>query len=225
MCSFSGKAGRGQKIFVFLFFNQLFQATYTCSGDSGSPLVSSNQLIGILHGSNRKKCVFSLLNTPSLFANVTYAENTNFIRNWISLGATLDYQNDPLFNYLKSSTNPDQPKINLWATYISAALASSINETQQYMELQVQTTMTNSPGRPVAYPSQERLPHPVKRDIAFEGNNHAAFPENLLLLGTKGLKLTIKFSTLYPHGLLIWYERAFGDFFGLGCKYPIHLLE
>mgnify|MGYP001498822767 CR=1 FL=1 len=127
-----------KKILLFLFFNQLFQATYTCSGDSGSPLVSSNQLIGILHGSNRKKCVFSLFNTPSLFANVTYAENTNFIRNWISLGATLDYQNDPLFNYLKVSTKSTNQRINLWATYKSAALASSINETQQYMELQVQ---------------------------------------------------------------------------------------
>ena len=50
-----------KKILLFLFFNQLFQATYTCSGDSGSPLVSSNQLIGILHGSNRKKCVSSIL--------------------------------------------------------------------------------------------------------------------------------------------------------------------
>ena len=150
MCSFSGKAGRGQKIFEFLFFNQLFQATYTCSGDSGSPLVSSNQLIGILHGSNRKKCVFSLFNTPSLFANVTYAENTNFIRNWISLGATLDYQNDPLFNYLKVSTKSTNQRINLWATYKSAALASSINETQQYMELQVRMKTPPPPSTAIA---------------------------------------------------------------------------
>ena len=149
MCSFSGKAGRGQKIFVFLFSNQLFQATYTCSGDSGSPLVSSNQLIGILHGSNRKKCVFSVNNTPSLFANVSYAENTNFIRNWISLGATLDYQNEPLFNYLTTSTMPNQRKRNLWATYKSAALASSINETQQYMEVQLRTT-TPPPSTAIA---------------------------------------------------------------------------
>ena len=122
-----------------------FQATYTCSGDSGSPLVNSNQLIGVLHGSSREKCVFSASIKPSLFANVTYPENTNFIRNWISLGATLDYQNDPLFNYLKVSTKSKKRKHNLWAPYKSAALVSSINEKQQYMELQTITPSTTTP--------------------------------------------------------------------------------
>ena len=131
-----------QKDTLTLIFNQLFQDTYTCKGDSGSPLVSSNQLIGILHGSNRKQCVFSVYTTPSLFANVTYGENANFIRNWIALGATLDYQNDPLFNYLKNSTKSRKARINLWNPYKSAADSSSINETQLYMELQPITPST-----------------------------------------------------------------------------------
>ena len=122
------------KRYFYSCFNQLFQVTYTCSGDSGSPLVSSNQLIGILHGSNRKMCGFSKSVTPSLFANVTYAENANFIQNWISLGGSLNYQSDPLFNYLENL--PQSPsKQSLWKAYKSAAVSSSINETQQYMEL------------------------------------------------------------------------------------------
>ena len=96
-------------------------------------------MIGILHGSNRNQCVFSVNNTPSLFANVTYAENANFIRNWIALGTTLDYQNDPLFNYLKAATKSGKRRRNLWKLYESAAASSSINETKQYMKLQIPT--------------------------------------------------------------------------------------
>ena len=79
-------------------------------------------------------CGFSKSVTPSLFANVTYAENANFIQNWISLGGFLNYQSDPLFNYLEKL--PQSPsKQSLWKAYKSAAVSSSINETQQYMQL------------------------------------------------------------------------------------------
>ena len=79
-------------------------------------------------------CGFQISVTPSLFANVTYAENANFIQNWISLGGSLNYQSDPLFNYLENL--PQSPsKQSLWKAYKSAAVSSSINETQQYLEL------------------------------------------------------------------------------------------
>ena len=65
--------------------------SWTCPGDSGSPIVKNfgttvpdYRLIGILHG-GPSSCISPPKTTPSLFANVEQEDNFKFIDKWKSM--------------------------------------------------------------------------------------------------------------------------------------------
>ena len=79
-------------------------SSWSCKGDSGSPLVVEtgplqHTLVGILHGSRLQDC------TPDigLFANLEHEDNMNFIQKWLPLGeyfASMNTTDTDIF-YLK----------------------------------------------------------------------------------------------------------------------------
>ena len=79
-------------------------SSWSCKGDSGSPLVVEtgplqHTLVGILHGSRLQDC------TPDigLFANLEHEDNMNFIQKWLPLGeyfASMNTTDTEIF-YLK----------------------------------------------------------------------------------------------------------------------------
>ena len=92
--SFCIKIFKNEKIQERLLERNIFCAAsydaWSCGGDSGSPRVQGKTLVGILHGSKRKYCNFTLERTPSLFANVIQDENMAFILKWMRVVDQLD---------------------------------------------------------------------------------------------------------------------------------------
>ena len=99
-------------------------SAWTCPGDSGSPLVriengNEAKAIGILHGSNHTTCTKTTFQSPSLFANLEYEENFEFIRTWVSIGYFMSAYNDnSLFHYL-DGLDPNAQIQDLWIVYPS----------------------------------------------------------------------------------------------------------
>ena len=103
-------------------------SSWTCEGDSGSPLVYERiplefYLLGILHGSKYKGCVSSTT-SPGLFANLENPENLEFILKWKKLGKYFlseylqDLKNHSAFSikYL-DHLDTNRVKQSLWSNY------------------------------------------------------------------------------------------------------------
>ena len=104
-------------------------STWTCEGDSGSPLVHELRalefyLVGILHGSRAVNCTPTTTKSPGLFANLENEENQEFIHKWIKMGdfflqqkfEDLDDQTNLKINYF-NLLDPYLVKQNLWNYY------------------------------------------------------------------------------------------------------------
>ena len=107
--------------------------SWTCKGDSGSPLVVYHNheyyLIGILHGSDN--CTF-----PSLFANLEHQENRGFVEDWMHMGDKLKkwYQFDRTANYLRQ-LEPTPPFQSLWSLYNEGLLNQQNVSSHLYLKV------------------------------------------------------------------------------------------
>ena len=100
-------------------------SAWTCPGDSGSPLVqitneNEAKVIGILHGSNHTTCTPTTYQSPSLFANLEYEENFDFIQRWLSVGYFMSaFEDNVLLNYM----NQENVQLeDLWRIHPSSNL-------------------------------------------------------------------------------------------------------
>ena len=104
-------------------------STWTCEGDSGSPLVQELRalefyLVGILHGSRAVNCTPTTTKSPGIFANLEHEENQEFINKWKKLGPLflqqkfedLERQTNLTINYFQL-LNPYWVQQSLWNYY------------------------------------------------------------------------------------------------------------
>ena len=72
-------------------------------------------MIGILHGSNHTNCTPTTYQSPSLFANLEYQENFEFIQRWLSIGYFMSaIEDNTLLNYMNQGNVQLE---NLWSIY------------------------------------------------------------------------------------------------------------
>ena len=101
-------------------------SSWSCKGDSGSPLVvetspRNHTLVGILHGSRLSNCTpGNNQKIPGLFANLEHEDNLNFVEKWLPLGEYFashsQNSSDPDIFY-KDYLHPFQRIQYLWSAY------------------------------------------------------------------------------------------------------------
>ena len=100
---------------LFFCAGHVNERTWTCKGDSGSPLIketnsSSYKVIGVLHGSKSKSCGNTKV-FPSMFANIEHHKNLRFINQWkytineLKNGLQREEDITKVVNYTKDAAN------------------------------------------------------------------------------------------------------------------------